>query len=69
MKNWYASKGIWGGLIAAAAPIVGGLLHVSITGDDVNTAMGYVSEIVGAAGGLLAVYGRVKATKQIGTAP
>lgn len=64
-KSWLASKGVWGGIIAVAASIVGQLLGLTITEADVTQTVQHVSDLISAAGGLLAIYGRIKATKVI----
>ncbi len=65
MKSFLASKTIWGVAIAVA-PTVAGLFGMTVTGADASEVAGHVDGIVTAAGGLLAVYGRVTATKGIG---
>ena len=65
-KAWYASSGVWGGVLAVAAPIAGVVLKVSIGGDEIALAAEALAAIGGGVGGLLAIYGRVKATQRIG---
>ncbi len=64
LKPWHQSKTIWGALVAAAASVSGAM------GLDLDPAAGIeLSQIhvqlVGAAGALLAVYGRLTATDAI----
>ncbi|MBT3139987.1 hypothetical protein KL867_02895 [Ruegeria litorea] len=65
VKSFLASKTIWGAVIAVA-PTVLGMLGLNVTGADAAEAAQHVNAIITAAGGLLVVYGRVKATKAIG---
>ena len=66
VKSWIFSKGIWGSLIAilgVVLPLLGfrfGLAESTLLGQ-------YIDSIIAAAGGLLALYGRITATKMIGT--
>ncbi len=60
MKEWYQSKTVWGALIAVTASLLqmaGIDLGQDVQADLVNIAV----TITGAAGGLLAIYGRVAA--------
>lgn len=66
-QSWLASKGIWGGIIAVAAPILGQLLGWNITSEDTQSVVELISSITASLGGLLAIWGRVSATKMIGT--
>jgi uncharacterized membrane protein len=68
-KAWYASKGVWGGVLAVAS-VVGGYFGVKL---DEATQTVIVDQITGAAsaigiivGAVTAIYGRIAATKQIG---
>jgi len=65
VKSFLKSKTIWGAIIAVA-PSVTGLFGYTITGADITTATGHMNDLVTAAGGLLAVFGRVMASKKIG---
>lgn len=65
-KAWYASSGVWGGVLAVAAPIASVVLKVSIGGDDIALAAEALAEIGGGVGGLVAIVGRLKATRRIG---
>lgn len=64
-KPWYTSTGVWGSILAVAAPLIGVIFHVSIS--DANSAA--ISDALAALGsgigGLIAVYGRVTATTMI----
>ncbi len=63
-KAWYQSKAVWGGLIAVLASVL------QARGMEVSpVAQGDLAEagtsLVGAVGGLLAVYGRLSAKTSI----
>ena len=63
-KAWYTSKAVWGGLIAVGASIAGGF-GVVVGADTQGQIADFIVIGVGAVGGLLAIYGRVKAGKTI----
>lgn len=67
-KPWYASSGVWGGILAAGVGLVALITHTTITQADVSSLAGDLAAIGGAVGGIIAVYGRIKATKKIGGA-
>lgn len=56
-KPWYASKGVWGGIIAAVSPLVGLLLHYQI---DPEVAAD-IAGLLACLGGILAAHGRIVA--------
>ena len=65
MKPWYQSKTVWGALIAIGSPL---LRHV---GFDLGSAeeeqlADALTTLAGTLGGLLALYGRLSATKGVG---
>jgi len=65
MKAWYRSKTIWGALIAVGASLlrVAGIeLGTEVQADLADIAV----TLAGAAGGLLAIYGRISAEMGIG---
>lgn len=64
IKNWWQSKTIWGGIITVFAVILGAFGY-ALSGDDQFALVEIVSTIGGAIGGLLAIYGRVKASKAV----
>lgn len=64
-KKWWESKAVWGGIIAVGSAAAG-LFGFTVDEATQEQAVGYVMAVVGAAGGLLAIYGRVKAEKKIG---
>lgn len=64
-KSIWASKTIWGGAIALLAAAAG-LLGYAITADQQAELIETGSMIVSAVGGLIALWGRIAATKRIG---
>lgn len=62
---WYASKTILAGIIGVIVPVIGMVLHVSVTDAQVDSIATDLSLIGGALAGLAAIYGRVKATQPI----
>ena len=64
-KSWLASKAVWGGLIAIVATVATWFGYGMSAGDQAGIVDGLVI-VGGAVGGLLAIVGRVYATKQIG---
>lgn len=63
-KSWYQSKAVWGGIIAMVAGIAGAFGY-SIGAEDQAVVVDSIVAGVGAVGGFLAVYGRVKASSKI----
>ncbi|QDP59291.1 MAG: hypothetical protein Tp136SUR676911_30 [Prokaryotic dsDNA virus sp.] len=63
-KKWYQSKSVWGGIVALLAVLLGAFGY-SITGDDQSLLIDSLSIIGGAVGSLVAIYGRVKASKRV----
>lgn len=63
-KEWYQSSAVWGGLIALGAAIAGTFGIVIDEGARAELT-DYAVAIAGGIGGLLAIYGRLKAEKQI----
>jgi hypothetical protein len=65
-KKWYESAGVWGGILAVAAPLVGGFFGLTIEQADVSEAAIALGLVGAGIGGLVAVGGRIAARKQIG---
>jgi len=65
VKSYLASKTVWGGVIAVLSAIAGVLGH-GIAPADQTAIVDALASIGGAIGGILAVYGRIKAEKKIG---
>lgn len=70
-KPWYQSSGIWGGLIAVIAPVAG-YFGYAFTADDAKALADGVTQLIVAGsgmasigGGILAIIGRVRASKKI----
>jgi hypothetical protein len=64
MKAWYQSKTVWGALIAVAASLLqaGGI----DLGNEVQSELADLAvTLAGAAGGLVAIYGRISASTGI----
>ena len=73
-KAWYASTTIWGGVVAAVAGMAG-IFGYSITpadqaalSDSIGQVVALVTSVSALGGGLLAIWGRVRASKTITTA-
>lgn len=61
-KVWYTSKTVWGSIIAVVAGIAGAFgFQLDIAGQEVITSA--IVSLVGLAGGLIALWGRLRATK------
>ena len=63
-KAWWQSKTVWGGIVALLAG-AGGMFGLSIGIEDQNALTNHAVEIASAIGGLIAIYGRVTAKKEI----
>jgi hypothetical protein len=65
MKPWYQSKTVWGALIAIAAPLLGHA-GLQVGGTEQAEIADALTAFAGTVGGLLALYGRLTATKGVG---
>jgi hypothetical protein len=65
MKPWYQSKTVWGALIAIAASLLG-RAGLEIGGAEQAEIAEALTTLAGTVGGLLALYGRLTATKGVG---
>lgn len=63
-KSMWASKGVWGGIIAVAASAAG-ILGYSITPADQSNLVELVTSVIALGGGGLAIVGRILASKKI----
>lgn len=63
-KSWYESKTIWGSLIAVAAALASAM-GISIDGTTQAELADIIVQFAGAAGALVAIYGRLSATHVI----
>ena len=64
-KGILSSKGVWGGLIVVLSALLG-MFGYTIGLEDQQALTDAVSQIGAIVGGLLAIYGRITATKRIG---
>jgi hypothetical protein len=65
VKSALASKAVWGGIIAVAAGLLG-LWGYKVAPEDQARIVELAMAIGASVGGVLAIYGRVRATKRIG---
>ena len=65
-KSFFQSKTIWGILLMISG-YIGSKLGVDIQETDLKVALDVVFNAIEAVGAIIAVYGRVKATKKIGS--
>ena len=63
-KPWYASKTILGGIIALIAGLAGAF-GIAISPEDQEMIIQGILAVGSAIGGLLAIYGRIRATGRI----
>jgi len=64
IKQWYHSKTVWGALLAIVASLLK-MRGFEVSAADQSAIADALVSIVGAAGGLLAIYGRVTASAVI----
>lgn len=64
-KHALKSKGVWGGVVAVAGG-VGSLLGYSISPQDAAQLPVLLAGIASSVGGVLAIFGRIKANRKIG---
>ncbi|OJF97376.1 hypothetical protein [Pararhizobium antarcticum] len=64
LKHWSASKTVWGAAIAILASCAN-LIGLDISAEDQQGLMDHVSAIAAAAGGILAIWGRISASKRL----
>lgn len=63
-KKWYESKTIWGGIIALLAALAGAFGYA--VDADTQASIIDLATVVGTGlGGLLAIFGRIKASKKV----
>ena len=63
-EKWYQSKTIWGSIIAVVALVLGMFGYEISVSDQLVITEGIIA-LAGIAGGFLAVFGRVTASKKI----
>jgi hypothetical protein len=64
-KSLLASKTVWGGIIVVLS-VVASMVGYTISAEDQVALTSFVGEAITLVGGLLAIWGRVTATKKIG---
>ena len=64
-KSWYESRTIWGALIAVLASLLGGV-GIEFEQEAQSEFADAIIQLVSAFGAMLAVYGRLNATRVIG---
>jgi len=63
-KPWWASKTVWGGLVTLLAVVLG-VFGYSITPEDQKQLVEILSQIGASVGAVIAIYGRIVATKRL----
>ncbi len=63
-KSWYASKTMWGSILALLAGIAG-LFGYAVSPEDIASIEQAIISLASVIGGLVAAYGRIKASKPI----
>lgn len=70
VKSWLASKTVWGGIVMVACTILGWWKGITVDpatqAQVVDTAVQTFTTLGNLVGGMLAIYGRITATKKIG---
>lgn len=64
-KPWYASVTIWASIIGAASPLLASVLHTNISDAQVQMIATDVAMACGGVAGLVAIWGRLRATQTI----
>lgn len=64
LKIWYLSKTVWGGVVAILASCAN-LLGLDITNEDQSGLVDGLTALAAAAGGLLAIWGRISARTRL----
>lgn len=65
VKSWLASRAVWGGIIAVLSALAG-LFGYTVAETDQVALVEAIAGIGAAVGGVIAIWGRIKATKKIG---
>ncbi len=63
-KGWYLSRTVWGGILAVAASVLN-LAGIEISGADQAELADRVTALVAAAGGIVAIAGRLAASRRL----
>lgn len=64
-KSWYASKAIWGGVVAILSGVAG-VFGYAVSPDDQTQLASILAAVGATVGGAAAIFGRIKASKSIG---
>lgn len=64
-KGLFASRTVWGGILALLAGLAG-LFGYTVTAEDTATLTELLASVGSAVGGIVAIYGRIVASKRIG---
>ena len=64
-KKWWESKTLWGSIIAILAAVVQ-IFGYQITPEMQQQLLSQITAVTAGIGGLIAMYGRLKASKKIG---
>ena len=63
-KKWYESRAVWGGIIVVAVAVLN-VFGVSVDETTKGCISEYITDILTALGGLLAIWGRLTSRKPI----
>lgn len=63
-KGWYLSRTVWGGILAVAASVLN-LAGIEISGADQAELADRVTALMAAAGGIVAIAGRLAASRRL----
>jgi hypothetical protein len=66
IKSIFASKTFWGAIIAVGAGVAG-IFHYTVAAEDQAQLVDIIAGVGAGVGGLIAIWGRVTASKQIGS--
>lgn len=61
-KPWYVSKTVWGSVVAILASVLG-LWDFDMSAADQDRLVDMIVQLIGTAGGVLALVGRFRATR------
>ena len=64
-KSLFASTTVWGGIVAVAAAVLG-FLGYTFSEPDQAQVVEWIGSMAGMVGGVVAIVGRVRASKRIG---
>ena len=64
-KPWWQSKTLLGAVVTIACAVASAVTGIEVAQEEQVQIADYGLEIAGAAGGLLAIYGRLTATKRL----